>query len=202
MPTELQLARCREESLLPDVGTLHARMLLGAWEVGLEDVSDEAARLLCVAVEVRAGATGEAQPLVSVNMHVQRYRGNDHKTQQLQPLSVLVEGCPTLPAARVQALQVIIYASLNSSFPPQHQVKNVLICISAHRSSWRVREGTPFRHSYGHGRMSSREGRMAVHREPVQLKWALRVGMMWWEASGNCLCAVSLMPSPPPPLVQ
>ncbi len=55
MPTELQLARCREERLLPDVGTLHARMLLGAWEVGLEDVSDEAARLLCVAVEVRAG---------------------------------------------------------------------------------------------------------------------------------------------------
>lgn len=109
MPTELQLARCREESLLPDVGTLHARMLLGAWEVGLEDVSDEAARLLCVAVEVRAGATGEAQLLVSVNMHVQRYRGNDHKSyQQLQPLSVLVEGCSTLPAARVQALQVII----------------------------------------------------------------------------------------------
>ena len=38
---------------------------------------------------------------------------------------------------------------------------------------------------------------MGAHREPVQLKWALRVGMMWWEASGNCLCVVSLMPSPP-----
>ena len=25
------------------------------------------------------------------------------------------------------------------------------------------------------------------------------VGMMWWKASGNCLCAVSLMPSPLPP---
>ena len=55
VPTELQLARCREECLLPDVATLHARMLLGAWEVGLEDVSEEAARLLCVAVEVRRG---------------------------------------------------------------------------------------------------------------------------------------------------
>ena len=50
----------------------------------------------------------------------------------------------------------------------EHQVKNVLICISAHRSSWRVRKGTPFRHSYGHGKMPV-EGRMAAHREPVQL---------------------------------
>lgn len=61
VPKELQLARCREESLLPDVGTLHARMLLGAWEVGLEDVSEDAARLLCVAVQVRAGATADTR---------------------------------------------------------------------------------------------------------------------------------------------
>ena len=61
VPAELQLARCREESLLPDVATLHARMLLGAWEVGLEDVSEEAARLLCVAVQVRAVAAADTR---------------------------------------------------------------------------------------------------------------------------------------------
>lgn len=115
MPTELQLARCREESLLPDVGTLHARMLLGAWEVGLEDVSEDAAMLLCVAVEVRAGATGKAQPLVDVNMmyidvEMVTSPNNNH-------FQWVVEGRCTLPAASVQAF-TSYYACLNSSSLP------------------------------------------------------------------------------------
>ena len=43
---------CSHELMLPDLTTLHTRMLLGAWEAGLEGVSEEAAQLLMLAIEV------------------------------------------------------------------------------------------------------------------------------------------------------
>ncbi len=46
------LLLCSHELLLPDMATLHTRMLLGAWEVGLEGVTEESARLLSLALEV------------------------------------------------------------------------------------------------------------------------------------------------------
>lgn len=42
---------CSHEMLLPDHSTLHTRMLLGAWECGLEGVTEEAARLLDLALQ-------------------------------------------------------------------------------------------------------------------------------------------------------
>lgn len=42
---------CSHEMLLPDPSTLHARMLLGAWECGLEGVSEEAAHFLLLALQ-------------------------------------------------------------------------------------------------------------------------------------------------------
>ena len=47
------LLLCSHELLLPNLSTLHARMLLGAWEAGLEGVSEEAARLLMFTLEVQ-----------------------------------------------------------------------------------------------------------------------------------------------------
>ena len=41
---------CSHELMLPDHATLHTRMLLGAWEAGLEAVSEEAAQLLMLAL--------------------------------------------------------------------------------------------------------------------------------------------------------
>ena len=46
------LMLCSHELLLPDRVTLHTRMLLGAWEAGLDAVSEEAADLLLLALEV------------------------------------------------------------------------------------------------------------------------------------------------------
>ena len=46
------LLLCSHELLLPNLSTLHTRMLLGAWETGLEGVSEEAAKLLMFALEV------------------------------------------------------------------------------------------------------------------------------------------------------
>ena len=43
---------CSHEMLLPDLSTLHARMLLGAWEGGLEGVTEEAAHALLLALQV------------------------------------------------------------------------------------------------------------------------------------------------------
>ena len=43
---------CSHELVLPDVSTLHARMLLGAWEAELEDVSEDCARVLLHALQV------------------------------------------------------------------------------------------------------------------------------------------------------
>ena len=48
------LLLCSHELLLPDRPTLHTRMLLGAWEAGLDAVSEEAADLLVLALEVSA----------------------------------------------------------------------------------------------------------------------------------------------------
>ena len=49
------LLLCSHELMLPDLATLHTRMLLGAWEAGLEGVSEEAAQLLMLALEVGEG---------------------------------------------------------------------------------------------------------------------------------------------------
>lgn len=43
---------CSHELMLPDVSTLHARMLLGAWEADLDGVSEESAKLLLIALKV------------------------------------------------------------------------------------------------------------------------------------------------------
>lgn len=43
---------CSQELVLPDVATLHTRMLLQVWENGLEGVEEESARLMLLAVEV------------------------------------------------------------------------------------------------------------------------------------------------------
>ena len=47
---------CSHEMLLPDHSTLHTRMLLGAWECGLEGVTEEAAHLMLLALQVSACA--------------------------------------------------------------------------------------------------------------------------------------------------
>ena len=56
LPISLQdldtLLLCSHELLLPDFSTLHTRMLLGAWEEGLETVSEEAASMLMLALQV------------------------------------------------------------------------------------------------------------------------------------------------------
>ena len=46
------LMLCSHELLLPDHATLHTRMLLGAWEAGLDGVAEDAAELLMLALEV------------------------------------------------------------------------------------------------------------------------------------------------------
>ena len=38
--------------LLPDIGMVHGRMIVTAWDYGLDKVEDNAVRLLMVAVEV------------------------------------------------------------------------------------------------------------------------------------------------------
>ena len=43
---------CSHELVLPDVTTMHARMLLGAWEAGLEDVPEDCAVILLCALKV------------------------------------------------------------------------------------------------------------------------------------------------------
>ena len=43
---------CAHDLMLPDFPTLHTRMLLGAWEAGLEGVSDESAKLLLLSLQV------------------------------------------------------------------------------------------------------------------------------------------------------
>ena len=48
-----QLLLCSHELLLPDLPTLHMRMLLIAWEAGLEGVSEESAQYMLTAIEVR-----------------------------------------------------------------------------------------------------------------------------------------------------
>lgn len=41
------------EMLLPDIGMVHGRFVVAAWESGLEDVDDSAIRLIMVAIEVK-----------------------------------------------------------------------------------------------------------------------------------------------------
>jgi hypothetical protein len=43
---------CSHDFLLPDMPTMHTRMLLLAWELGLDGASEEAAQLLILALQV------------------------------------------------------------------------------------------------------------------------------------------------------
>jgi len=42
---------CSQELVLPDVATLHGRLFLGAWDAGLDSITDDTAPLLSAAVE-------------------------------------------------------------------------------------------------------------------------------------------------------
>ena len=44
---------CAHDLMLPDLPTLHTRMLLGAWEAGLDGVSEESAKLLLLSLQVK-----------------------------------------------------------------------------------------------------------------------------------------------------
>ena len=43
---------CAHDLMLPDFPTLHTRMLLLAWEAGLDGVSEESAKLLLLSIQV------------------------------------------------------------------------------------------------------------------------------------------------------
>ena len=43
---------CTHDLMLPDFPTLHTKMLLGAWEAGFDGVSEEAAKLLMLSLQV------------------------------------------------------------------------------------------------------------------------------------------------------
>lgn len=43
---------CSQELVLPDIATLHGRLFLGAWDVGLDSITDETAPLMSQALEV------------------------------------------------------------------------------------------------------------------------------------------------------
>lgn len=51
------LLLCSHELVLPDLSTMHTRMLLGAWEEGLEGVNEEAAELMMLALQVQSIVT-------------------------------------------------------------------------------------------------------------------------------------------------
>ena len=53
LPRDLDtILLCSHELMLPDMPTLHTRMLLVAWELGLDSVAEESAHLLMLALQV------------------------------------------------------------------------------------------------------------------------------------------------------
>ena len=50
-PEERDLAFCVREKTLPDISLIHGRLLVAAWEEGLEGVEDAAVSLTLAAVE-------------------------------------------------------------------------------------------------------------------------------------------------------
>ena len=61
LPRDLDtILLCGHDLLLPDLPTMHTRMLLLAWELGLEGVTEEAAQLLILALQVSLYLTTQA----------------------------------------------------------------------------------------------------------------------------------------------
>jgi len=50
-PEDTEIALCSQDLVLPDMPTLHGRLHLGAWDVGLDSVDDQAVPLLASSVE-------------------------------------------------------------------------------------------------------------------------------------------------------
>ena len=48
----LLVAFANRELVLPDIGMIHGRMIVSAWDYGLEGVNDNAVRLLLNSIEV------------------------------------------------------------------------------------------------------------------------------------------------------
>jgi len=50
-PEERNLLFCRQEGTLPDIGLIHGRLMVSAWEEGMEGAEDQAVSLTLVAVQ-------------------------------------------------------------------------------------------------------------------------------------------------------
>ena len=48
---DTEIALCSQDLVLPDIPTLHGRLYLGAWDVGLDSVDDQAVPLLAASME-------------------------------------------------------------------------------------------------------------------------------------------------------
>jgi hypothetical protein len=44
---------CSRELILPGISTIHGRMIITAWDFGLDNVEDDAVRMMLAATEVR-----------------------------------------------------------------------------------------------------------------------------------------------------
>ena len=54
LPRDLDtILLCTHDLMLPDLPTMHTRMLLVAWELELDEVTEQAAKLLMLALQVR-----------------------------------------------------------------------------------------------------------------------------------------------------
>ena len=61
------LAYACREMLLPDLGMIHGRLIVAAWSFGLDDVTDNASKMLLHAVEVHISPNSHENGCISNN---------------------------------------------------------------------------------------------------------------------------------------
>ncbi|KAK2154424.1 hypothetical protein LSH36_269g08061 [Paralvinella palmiformis] len=85
------------EILLPDVGLIHGRMIVTAWDYGLEDVDDDAIRLLLLAVEMQLKTILTAVLCRQNGYHLREKRFRHNFGTETAPVflqnTALVEAC-------------------------------------------------------------------------------------------------------------
>ena len=120
------------EFVLPDLGMVQGRLLVSAWDYGLDDVQDDAAKMLLHAVEVRL------QEFLLLHCHSFNWCSGEEKTTYEIPDNFS------------------IYSIMQSNRPIyswrcfilQHQLKNIITAVLSRRHGYKVRDGR-FRHGMG-----------------------------------------------------
>ena len=130
---------CAHDLMLPDFATLHTRMLLLAWEAGLDSISEESAKLLLLSLQASCSFSCTLEELYECVMNIEMdptLQGRSasavqHTAAPCMPLAVHVpRQIDNVPSLNDLVLFISVIATSQGVFKPLLQAWNRIYILS------------------------------------------------------------------------